>query len=147
MFDAEFSPYQEVGIGYLGFLSVIVPLTLIVCRNYVWELVINRLSRISNSGMGPSTQLTRSWKYNMLLTWEVILGILTSWIFQGVMVDLLKEKVGFMRPNGQALEVWTQVHSTLRKDWAITAHRSFPSGHSSWVKYISLKLDGFFFLA
>ena len=144
MSNTALSPYQEVSNECLAMLSVVVPLFFLLLRNFGWEyIIVNRMPRAVNPVVTSSHQHSWSWKFKILLVWEIILGIIISCAYQAIVVDLLKEKVGFIRPNGQALDLWAQLHSSSRKDFATTAHRSFPSGHSSLVIFKLFGMQNF----
>ena len=142
------SPHETVNETILFTLCPLLPLVMIIFRSFLWSKLLQTYSSLdsndndsetsnsqrnvisSPSSPRRSTFPTSFW---IQLTWEHIIGLIISILFTIFVTDFFKAMIGSPRPIYYALiNFSTKVpHIESRIKYFNTAHRSFPSGHSS----------------
>lgn len=81
---------------------------------------LNSISNISNY-------------YFLYVAYDIILGFIICIIFSSLLIEYMKERVGYPRPNYYTLQYMYKIFPENKYSLNQQSHRSFPSGHASTI--------------
>lgn len=133
--DLSVVPNQTVTETDLIIIVILIPLTLLALRAFIWSKSLDSFSDLNTSSeMLTSTASTKrllSLKFWFIVTWEYCIGLCLCLLVQTIFTNYFKLMVGAPRPTYYALKYWSALLPNDRKTYDTNATESFPSGHSS----------------